>query len=290
MVDDREGRELLDRGALRGVRLGVSVSESPDLARLGLDETHLRLALGEITRVVLLGGGRIAYGGRLDSAGYTAFVQRELERYARRDQPLVVYLAWQEHRGLARAELEAAVRDLGMDGRIVCLDPDGMPIDPYDERGPGPEPIVDAEIRARALTGLRRHLARETDARVLMGGRRSGFQGSMPGVLQEAAMTIDAQRPVFLAAGFGGATWDAAHALGLISAEWPELGGEGRNVDALAQLEDVARAVGWRPTTNGLNDEENQWLAATHRASEVASLVALGLGRLRAAGALGGKA
>lgn len=48
---------LLGPDALREVRVGVSVSESPDLGRLGLVETHFRLALGEIARVILLGGG-----------------------------------------------------------------------------------------------------------------------------------------------------------------------------------------------------------------------------------------
>lgn len=48
---------LLPPDALRGMRLGISVSESTDLGRLGLLEEHFRLALGEITRVVLVSGG-----------------------------------------------------------------------------------------------------------------------------------------------------------------------------------------------------------------------------------------
>lgn len=48
---------MLGPEALRELRVGVSVSESPDLGRLGLVETHFRLALGEIARVILLGGG-----------------------------------------------------------------------------------------------------------------------------------------------------------------------------------------------------------------------------------------
>jgi hypothetical protein len=47
---------LLDPEALRELRVGVSVSEGPDLGRLGLLETHFRLALAEMARALLLGG------------------------------------------------------------------------------------------------------------------------------------------------------------------------------------------------------------------------------------------
>jgi len=280
---------LLPPEALAGVRIGVSVSDSPDLARLGLSEVHLRLALGEMARVVLIGGGRLVYGGRLDPAGYTAFLQGELEKYARRDQPLVVCLAWQEHRELALAALKEAELELGLHGRITYLNSDGMPIAAADGRGEAPVSISDGATRAQALTAMRHYVISETDARVLVGGRRSGFQGAMPGVIEEALIAIQAGQPVFLAAGFGGATWDAARALGLVTSEWPDLSGPAR-YDALAALEQAAHAAGWRLDVNGLRDEENLRLAASHRPSEVASLVALGLGRLRSAGGLEGVA
>jgi hypothetical protein len=268
------------------VRLGVSVSVTPDLARLGLGEIHLRLALGEIARVVLLAGGRLVYGGRLDPEGYTAFLQGELEKYARRDQPLVVCLAWQEHRELALGQLKAAERELGLYGRIVYLDRDGVPIAADAGRGEAPARISDVVIRAQALTALRRYLVSESDARVLVGGRRSGFQGAMPGVIEEALIAIQARQPVFLAAGFGGATWDVARVVGLAPSEWPSLS-ESAPDNGLVALAQAAHVADWRAGANGLSDKENLRLAATHRPSEIASLVALGLGRLRLAGVLG---
>jgi hypothetical protein len=65
---------LLPHDALRGIQVGISVSKSPDLARLGLLEAHFRLALGEIARVVLVSGGGLIYGGHLNPEGYTAFL------------------------------------------------------------------------------------------------------------------------------------------------------------------------------------------------------------------------
>src|SRR3989442_1041940 len=96
---------LLPGEALRGTNVGISVSESVDLERLGLVETHFRLALGEIARTVLVSGGTLAYGGHLLPGGYTTFLMKELQKYGRRDSPLLLCLAWQEHRKLALSEL-----------------------------------------------------------------------------------------------------------------------------------------------------------------------------------------
>jgi SLOG cluster2 len=79
---------LLKPDALGGIKISVSASHSPDLARVGLVETHFRLALAEIARSVLVSGGKLAYGGHLDPNGYTAMLIKELHRYSRRDRPL----------------------------------------------------------------------------------------------------------------------------------------------------------------------------------------------------------
>jgi hypothetical protein len=168
---------ILPLNALHGVRVGVSVSESVDLAQLGLTEGHFRLALGEIARSVLMLGGNLAYGGHLNPSGYTAFLASELRRYARRNRPLLVCLAWSEHRRLRLSELEAAVRDLGLYGRIVYLDVDGQPIQPDAGRTEDASPEADAALVARGLTSLRRFMTRETGGRVLMGVSEPGFRG-----------------------------------------------------------------------------------------------------------------
>jgi hypothetical protein len=69
---------LLPPDALKGIPLALSVSDSPDLGKLGLLESHFRMALGEIGRCVLIANGRLVYGGHLDPSGYAAFLAREL--------------------------------------------------------------------------------------------------------------------------------------------------------------------------------------------------------------------
>jgi hypothetical protein len=262
----------------------LSVSTSPDLARLGLDESHVELTLGEIARVVLLGGGRLVYGGHLDPGGYTAFLHGELDKYGR-PASLLICLPWQVHRELALDELEQAGQSLGVKGEIEYLAPDGAPISAGADRGPAPEPVDDPELRRYALSGMRRHVTELCDARVLVGGKRTGFDGVMPGLIEEATLAIAGRQPVFLAGGFGGATHDAAAALGLPVDGWPRLADQ--EAEWIAVLDDAAAGAEFEPEQNGLAREENLRLAASHRPSDIATLVAVGLGRLRERGELG---
>jgi len=279
----KEAKQLLPPDALAGIRLGISASESPDLSRLGLLEQHFRMALGEIARCVLVSGGQLAYGGHLQPEGYTAFLSKELERYSRRDQPMLVCLAWSEHRRIGLMALRSETRRLGLYGQIVFLDQDGNAIDPASGREEAPPPLADEATRRKSLTGLRRYMAKNTNGRLLIGGRRAGFQGDMPGLLEEAMFAFEQGQPVYLAGGFGGLTWDIARELGVDQGDWfPKAANSAADeqlVRGMSRLTDVAKATGGRSLDNGLTDEQNRRLAACHRPSEIAALISLGLGR-----------
>ncbi len=106
--------KLLPSNALANVRLGISVSDSPDLARLGLLETHFRLALGEIARCVLVSGGFGFFTSRVaEAAGF----QRNYANYLAEQQGLLTGQVGEPILGraakLEALELEAA--DLGLE-------------------------------------------------------------------------------------------------------------------------------------------------------------------------------
>jgi SLOG cluster2 len=263
-----------------GFNVGVSVSNSADLARLGLTETHLRMALGEVARATLIARGVLSYGGHLRSDGYTAFLVHECERYRSRDRPFTGYLPWSVHRALSSAELAGPRKDIGLLGRYVFLDPEGTPIDD-PEQGRGEEgERVDAATTARSLTAARAHMTAQTDARLVLGGQRAGFQGRMPGVVEEAILSIRAGKPIFVAGGFGGAAGDIARTLDLDPDGWLSLPNRATDAD-LTELSAAAADAEWDPITNGLSVEQNRQLAVSYRASEIASLVVLGLTNLR---------
>lgn len=275
---------LLPSNALHGVRVGISVSDSADLARLGLLETHFRLALGEIARCVLVSGGQLTYGGHLHPDGYTNFLVQELHRYNRRDQPFHIYLAWQEHRKLSVRELNEQKASLGLYGDVTCLDPGGNQIDPAQGR---PEEAVEEtedDVRKRSLTALRGYMATNTEGRIFLGGKREEFQGDLPGLVEEALFALEAGQPIYLAGGFGGVTLDIIRALGVDDCAWfppmPEAAvPDKRLTSGLDRLVDLRGQANWPGLRNGLSDDENRQLAATHRPSEIAALISLGLGR-----------
>lgn len=278
--------DLLPSNALEGVRIGISVSESPDLARLGLVEMHFRLALAEIARCVLVSGGSLAYGGHLAPDGYTVFLMDELQKYSRSDSPLLVCLAWPEHRRVTISALKAARDSLGVFGEITCLDPDGKVIDPTLNRTEAAQPVDDPELNKRALSSLRRYMGTRIHGRVLLGGKRLDFQGEIPGVMEEALIAIELGHALYLAGGFGGVTADITKALRVDDGTWMPPRSDSpdddpRLVAGRGLLRTLAEAPTWIGLRNGLTESENRRLAATHRPSDIAALVSLGLGRLR---------
>jgi len=276
---------LLAPTVLAGIDVGLSASASADLGRLGLAERHVELALGELTRAILVAGGRITYGGRIQEPTYTPVVIDEVRRYASRRPALTVCLALPEHRVLSADHLEQLRRSSGVAIDLQCLDQHGEPIDPLADRGVAPEPVTDPATCQAAYSALRRHLTSRTDGRVLVGGQLAGFQGAMPGVVEEAISAIEAGQPLYVAGGFGGAAAAVARTLGLDDLTWapadlPRFDPvDTRVTGALDRLAVAARNHGWPAVGNGLDEHENHQLAASHRPGEIASLVALGLAR-----------
>jgi SLOG cluster2 len=75
-------------------------------------------------------------------------------------------------------------------------------IEPGAGRGEDPVPEGDPEVVRAALTAMRRRMRGEAQGRVVLGGRRAGFLGEIPGVMEEAVGR--ARRRNAAAALFGG--------------------------------------------------------------------------------------
>ena len=283
MAPEQQRTDLLPPDALRGKQLGLSVSDSPDLYRLGLLDTHFRMTLGELARTVIIAGGSLYYGGHLQPGGITNFLIEELHRYGRRDRPLKVCLAWTVHRAMSQDQIAEQKELLGLFGEIHFLSRDGDRLD-----GPVDETVIDdppADERARSLTGLRTYMTANTSARIVIGGKRAGFQGDMPGILEEVLFALERKQPLYLAGGFGGAALDAIRSLRPGYAEWFPFAQDAPDQDerllkGLERIEEAVAAAQWDGFENGLSEDENRLLAASYRPSEIAALVGKGMGRL----------
>jgi hypothetical protein len=273
---------LVPNAALAGVDVGISVSDSADLSRLGLEPRHAELAIGEIARAVLIAGGRLTYGGRIRPSGFTQQLMHEVRRFGEGRQSLTICLALPEHRKLSLTELGDIDRQLGTWGRLVFLDEAGQPIDPREGRDDAGDDELRIPIRTNSYTGLRRYIARQTRAQVVVGGQLSNFRGAMPGIIEETIEAIQAGNPVYFAGGFGGAAAAAAKALAVDSFEWmptdlPTTDEVDKVEASLRTLKEAAEARDWSGVDNGLDETQRRQLAASHRPGEIASLVVLGL-------------
>ena len=278
---------LCPADALRKTRLGVSVSDSADLGRLGLLPRHAQLAIAEIARAVLVGGGSLVYGGRIKPSGFTQFLMHEVRRYGKRAGSLTLCLAAPEHRKLSRDELDTLDRDLGTMGRVVCLDEAGRPVaDILKTKAPHPEPPLDPPSRQASYTSLRRYLGEVSNARVILGGLLEDFQGAVPGIIEEAIASVRATQPLYVAAGFGGAAALVAQALEIDDLGWAPKGFPARPKDgridaSVCELKSAATSSPWSIDSCGLTDKERHQLSASHRPREIASLLVRGLVRTR---------
>ena len=133
----------------------------------------------------------------------------------------------------------------------------------------------------KALSAMRRRVTESTQARVLLGGKLSGFQGDMPGVVEEALSSLAAHQPLYVSAGYGGAAAAVARTLGHDELDWAPrdfpLGAEDPLV--AGALERLAQY-----TRNGMADEvlevlQRQQMSASHRPGTIAAIIVQGLAR-----------
>ena len=272
--------DLLPDDALKGVTVGISVSDSSDLGRLGLDSRHAELVVGEIARAILIAGGTLAYGGRLRPSGFTQQIMNEVRRFGTARHSLNLYLAFVEHRHLSRDELDRIDRELGTWGSLITLDKYGDPTD-WRSSTPSEEPLPDDE-RAASYSALRHHMASRINGRILVGGQLRGYRGIMPGLVEEAILAVQHRQPIYLAGGFGGAAAAVARRLSPSSFAWlpadlPEGEDDPDVRAALDSLEALVTRTGWTIAGDGLTPEQRALLEASHRPGEIASLCAVGL-------------
>ncbi len=261
---------------IAGNTVAISISESPDMSVFGLSDAHLRDAMDRLALHLLSSGARLAYGGDLRKDGFTEWLFELVRRYRRETSETQIgvtnYLAWPNHISMSADELEKISNSFNDTGELVCLTQDGRFLEPRKWR----KRVLhqpSTEEWAIGLTAMRRVMREATQARVVLGGKVAGYKGTMPGIAEEALLSLQKRQPLFLLGGFGGCTRDIAETLGLVErwagsrSAWP-----GRQ-----------KFAAFSPDTglsNGLSEDENATLAHTPHIDQATILVMQGLHRL----------
>ena len=254
--------------------IAISISESPDLSHLGMSDRHVKRAMEAVATYLLASGYRLAYGGDLRRDGFTEQLFELVSRYARSPQSdgqpgVIDYLPWSAPAFLSSKDVRDLSDRLGSAAQIKCLAHDGTVLEPTEFPA---EPPRDQSETASSLTAMRRIMLRETAARVILGGRVEGYQGAMPGIAEEALLTLQAGKPLYIIGGFGGCARDIAESLNLVE---PLHDPQRTSWDGYEDFE----SFGADMLHNGLSREENQAMAETPHIHEAVILLLRGLDR-----------
>lgn len=253
--------------------MAISISESPDMSVFGLSTEHLQNAMAEIALRLLSSGRSLAYGGDLRPHGFTDLLFELITRY--QDHPhhngritVTNYLAWPLHIQLTKEELSTfpAVDEKSM--RLIFLARNGTKL-AREERFKLSAHEPDKDEWTEGLTTMRAVMRKETQARIVLGGKVKGYKGRMPGIAEETLLSLQARQPVFLLGGFGGCARDIAESVGLVD----------RWAGSRPAWKGRSCFEGYSPSSlnNGLSDEDNAILARTPHIEQAVLLVSRGL-------------
>ena len=155
MTNDKHTDAFDNRRPLAGTTVGISISDSSDLARLGFLPIHVDRAMAEIAIQAAAAGARIGYGGDLRPNGFTHKLFRAVsELYsvhtiATDTPPCIHYLAYPIWKDWHSDRLFDHVRALDGTVEVVLIRPDGQAFSLRLLAAPGEESIPVVQIAVR---------------------------------------------------------------------------------------------------------------------------------------------
>ncbi len=218
---------------LNGKVVGLSVSDSADLAGLGFGREHMREVLLRIAQSALRARANLAYGGNFKHDSFTRdliLLINEEQHEDISDQEhwsgiLYNHSPWPYYEDITdedEAEYIDACRFIKITREMAGIIPGELEKDDADRVPAGLEVVHKAIV----LSAMRRFMAlgltletaapgiKETippvSARVLIGGKTQEFTGMLPGLYEEALYCLEKRAPLFLVGGFGGAAANLA--------------------------------------------------------------------------------
>lgn len=276
---------------LKDKKVAISVSENDDLQSMGVGEEVLKDLTVELTRHILKAGGRLVYGGDLRREGFTELFKELSNQYGQKEKSdsevvyIENYLAWPLSNNLP---LEQKAEYLNSRIKLIPACPGTNVLADEKDKFVPPCTLEDRLKWAYSLTSMRNQMVKETNAKIVVGGRTSGFKGCMAGVAEEFKIAIDNEQPVFLIGGFGG----VAHLLaGIIEkktsfADMLDMANSDANYKELYKwYVDEGKPIKYADfgnikisdLKNGLTEDENRILFHSVDIMEIVSLVLEGL-------------
>lgn len=191
---------------LTGKKIAVSISESEDIELLGFSESHLQDAMIEFARYMLVQGSTLVYGGDLRKDGYTLLFSELSFQYRDRSQhrknhfinysSYPIYLNTSKTQELEFKKNRVEFKKVSPPNSIKPLSDKWFPPDTFENKLKW----------SLSLKKMREEMNDATHARIFLGGKSQGYSGMMPGVLEEALLSLESNKPTYFIGAFGGMT------------------------------------------------------------------------------------
>lgn len=231
---------------LAGKYIAISISNSEDAHIYGVGQEMLDDLSIEISKHILKAGGKMIYGGDLREGGFTELFANLSDQYGAFEKSASTvryfknYIAWPYYQN--------------MDEKIE---------QEYEHSRVELVKVAQRDNNADSLTLMREEMEHNANARIVVGGKMSGYSGCIPGILEEFKIALSHEHPLFVVGGFGG----AAKYIGDV------INGSHVCDEKYSWLNDIK----FDSLRNGLNDDENRCLFSSTNIVEIISLVLKGL-------------
>ncbi|MDD2635502.1 MAG: hypothetical protein PHW82_08390 [Bacteroidales bacterium] len=203
--------------------VGISISESSDLKRLGFGHMHLQDTMVEFARHLFALGAQVAYGGdvRYDPEFNFATILFDLvetynNEYSEKTGKILNFICYPLYETLdpsIRAELKNKVQWIEVKPPV-----DLIITEPFSDT----QSCLTTEsyyIWSRCLSAMRFNMNEEVNARIILGGKTANYKGKYPGIVEEAYLALKSGKPTYLLGAYGGASLAIIKAL---KGEFPE--------------------------------------------------------------------
>jgi hypothetical protein len=276
---------------LNDKKIAISISESEELNKLGFSDTHIKDAMIEFARHLLIQGATLVYGGDLRQGGFTGLFSDLAEQYRLAEaSPFRNYFSFPIHINISKAdEIDFKYKKVEII-RVGADETLGIDETKYVK----PDSPQSIYIWAKCLTKMRHEMNEAVDARIVIGGRNYGYKGKYPGIVEEAQIAIKSKKHVFLVGNFGGAARNMIQAITekkdviddnspfYLDTDYKKFRAYYNDTSMsdkidFEELNGFFKNLTFRDLNNGLDEKENERLFSTPHLPEIIYLVLKGL-------------
>jgi len=289
--------------SIKNLNIGLSISEPSYMNDVQefFEKKRLKKLSQDIARYLLVSGSSLLYGGDLRDDGFTRFILNEASalKYLCPSAPIKVvnFVAWPifldekyNYSEVASEYLDVAETELIQPAESIKAFVNEKEFLAYNN---DPKNHL---FWSESLTYMRKELIKRTNARIIVGGKYYGYKGSMPGLLEEFALSVEREIPIYLLGGFGGITELICKSIEegkideILTLEWQlnddkvvKLFNEAYKyrLDYREKYKSIFDLLKIENLRNGLTMDENLKLFKTRYTEEALLLILTGLSRLK---------